>query len=381
LSQTRVLAVEQTAASGGEVLSDRALNRALLARQMLLRREAITPLEAIEHLAALQAQDARPPFLSLWSRLEGFHREDLRRLLHKRLVVRGTMMRGTLHLVSAADYPAFRAAIQDSLDKISLSLMRERGIELDVDRLTDDGRELFADGPHTFATVRAGLSERYPGLDTAALAFAPRLRLPLLSVPSGGRWAYPGNPTFEPAERWIDPPIAPRPNLQALVRRFLAAHGPAAVSDMRGWSTLTRLERVFAAMADDLIEFRDERGRVLYDLNEAPRPPEDVHAPIRLLPLFDGAVLGHVDPRRTTPEDQLGRYGSPNGRIPSRILIDGFAAGRWRPIRLGGAARLALSLYVRITRAQKAELEDEALAMIRFAEPDADNFAVTFEQG
>jgi hypothetical protein len=363
----------------GRVLSWRALNRALLARQMLLRRASIDPLSAVEHLVALQAQDARPPYVGLWSRIDGFHREALSRLLRNHTAVRGTLMRGTLHMVSAADYPAIRGVLQATLEKLSVGLMRDRGIDLDPARLTAESAADFEDGPHTFATIRARLGERHPGLDTTALAYAPRLRLPLLTAPTDGPWTFPGNPTFEPAERWIASPMARRANLPALIRRFLAAYGPARINDVRTWSGLTRLAPVFEAMADDLVAFQDEDGQTLYDLPDAPRPDPDTEAPARLLPEFDVAVLSYVDPRRILPPPLMDRYGSRNGRIPSRILIDGFAAGRWRVERTGRTACLTLILHRLIAPSDRRALETEGQALIRFLEPDATDPMVAFD--
>ena len=362
----------------GGVLTRRASNRALLARQMLLRRETLSPVTAIERLAGLPAREARPPFISLWSRLSGFRRDGLRRLLRERQVVRGALMRGGLHMVSAADYPRFRASIQDSLEHISQALMRDGDVDLSADVLGEEALAILAGGPQTLIAVRAGLAIRHPEQDPGALLIAPRLRLPLLTAPTGGRWAFDSHPTFEPASEWLEEPVARRPDPQGLVRRFLAAWGPATVAEARAWSGLPRLEAVFDALAGELVTFHDERGRLLHDLPEAPRPDEDAPAPPRLLPEGDGLLLGHVDPWRTTLDSLVPHFAGIGGGS-ARILADGFAIGSWKTWRRRGEAVLALRFHARVSRKDRLDLEAEANALLQFIEPEAASRTVRFE--
>ena len=362
----------------GGVLSRRASNRALLARQMLLRREALAPLAAIERLAGLPAQEARSPFVSLWNRLGGFRRDSLRRLLRDRKVVRGALMRGALHMVSAADYPQFRAAIQDSLEQISQVLMRDGEVDLSADVLTAEALAILADGPQTLIAVRAGLAGRHPGQDPGALVIAPRLRLPLLTAPAGGRWGFAGHPTFEPAASWLETPVARRPDPKGLVRRFLSAYGPAGVAEARAWSGLPKLDMVFGSLAGELATFRDERGHEVFDLPEAPRPDPDTPAPPRLLPAGDGVLQAHVDPWRIASGSMVSRLAGPAGGT-ARVLADGFCVGSWHTQRMRGETSLTLRFHRRISRQDRLDLETEANALLAFVEPEARSRTVRFE--
>jgi hypothetical protein len=213
-------------------LTRRALNRATLARQMLLRREPVKPVAALERLAGLQAQAARPPFVGLWSRLDGFRREDLVRAIERRQVVRGTLMRGTLHLVSRADYVRFRRMLQPMLTAGLRGILRGRMEGLDVAGAIAEARSWFDEAPRTFDALRSHLEERFPGGDVRGLAYAVRMELPLLQVPvSGERWAYPARAEFAVAETWLGASLARGDAADALVLRYLEAFGPASAAD------------------------------------------------------------------------------------------------------------------------------------------------------
>ena len=197
-----------------ETLTLRQLNRATLARQLLLGRERVAPAEAIERLGGLQAQEPKPPFLGLWTRLEGFGRDALDAALHDRSVVRATMMRATLHLTSAADYAALRMTLQPVLSGASRAVARSRGAGLDVDRVCATARRLLAEQPLTFNELRPLLREQFPDADERALGYAVRMELPLAMVPSDDRWSFPSDAAFTPAEQWIGESLdgpAPRP--------------------------------------------------------------------------------------------------------------------------------------------------------------------------
>ena len=179
------------------VLSDRALNRATLARQMLLRREKATPIAVVERLAGMQAQLARPPFVGIWSRLQTFRAADLVKAIDRRDIVRGTLMRGTLHLVSRRDYLAFRPALQPVLTAGMEAILRERADALDIENLIVAARAFFGEEPRTFAELRAHLIERFPKADERAMGYAVRMHLPLVQTPETGLpWAYPSSSDF-----------------------------------------------------------------------------------------------------------------------------------------------------------------------------------------
>lgn len=360
----------------GIVLSPRALNRATLARQLLLARERETPLRAIERLAGMQAQLPRPPFVGLWSRLEGFRREDLTALLARGAAVRATMMRGTLHLVSARDYLRLRAPIQAALDRGLGSILRGRLDGVDAARLAEEGRAFFEESPRTFEALRAHLARRHRGDDLRAMAYAIRLRVPLVLAPGDGRWGHRAAAEFTLAEALLGKAVAAAADPRPLVRRYLAAFGPATPADAQAWSGRTGLKEVFEALRPELAVFRDERGRELFDLPDAPRPPEDTPAPARLLPDFDNLMLSHAERTRVIPAEHRPALTSRNGMVPGSFLVDGLVAGTWRVERKGRRAALELTPFRPLPRKVRADFEAEAEPLLRFVEEEAQVFEI-----
>ena len=355
-------------------LTTRALNRATLARQLLLARERMTPLRAIERLAGMQAQLPRPPFVGLWSRVEGFRREDLTRLLERRTALRATMMRGTLHLVSTRDYLRLRAPIQPALDRMGGSVLGDRAKRFDLDAVVDEARAFFEEAPRTFEALRVHLARRHPGEDLRAMAYAIRLRLPLVLVPTDSRWGHPAAADFAVAASWLGKPLATSTDLRPVVRRYLAAFGPATPADAQTWSGLGPLREVFEALRPELEVFRDERGRELFDLPDAPRPPEETPAPVRLLPEYDNLLLSHADRRRVIADEHRAAVATANLITLPTFLVDGFVAGTWRVTRKGRAATLTLAPFRPLGRKVRTELEAEAEPLLRFVEEDAQAF-------
>jgi len=352
-------------------LSLDALSRATLARQMLLARETATPLTVTERLVGLQAQWPRPPFLGLWSRIEGFRREDLHRLLHERDVVRATFLRGTLHLVSAGDYRALRAALQPLLTRGMRSILRQRGAELDEADIAAAAAARLAEGPQTFEELRDYLLRRDPEGDERAMGYTVRMSLPLVMVPTDDPWAFPTASRFALAESWLGAPLQPDEGPAALVLRYLAAFGPATVTDAQTWSGLQGLRETFEALRSQLVTFRDERKRELFDLPEAPRPLADTPAPVRFLPEFDNLVLGHEDRRRFIADEHRSSVFLPGLRVAPTFLVDGRVAGTWKLERKKAAATLAVEPFANLPKKTRTELEGEAERLVRFAEPDA----------
>jgi hypothetical protein len=359
------------ATSDETVLTTRALNRATLARQLLLARAPETPLRAIERLAGMQAQLPRPPFVGLWSRLERFRREDLTRLVLRRSALRATMMRGTLHLVSTRDYLRLRVAIQPALDRMGGSVLGARVRAFDLDAVVDEARAFFEEAPRTFEALRVHLARQHPGEDLRAMAYAIRLRLPLVLVPDDARWGHPGAANFAVAESWLGKPLATGTDLRPVVRRYLAAFGPATPADAQTWSGLGALKEVFEALRPELAVFQDERGRELFDLPDAPRPAEETPAPVRLLPEYDNLLLSHADRTRVIAKEHRPAIATPNLIALPTFLVDGFAAGTWRVERKGRAATLTLSPFRPLARKVRTELEAEAEPLLRFVEEDA----------
>jgi hypothetical protein len=359
-----------------ETLDRRQLNRATLARQLLLEREKLPAIDAVERLAGLQAQEPRPPFLGLWTRLSGVAREELTAALHDHTVVRATAFRGTLHLLSAADYATFRATLQPMLTD-GLRVLGERAGGLDVEALVPVARELLAAGPLDFTALRALLQERFPAVNDRALGYAVRMCLPLVMVPTDDRWGYPSAARFTPADTWLDRPLWTDEARADLVLRYLAAYGPASATDAQAWSGLKGLTAVLDGLRPRLVSFRDGRGRELFDLPEAPRPDAGTPAPARLLPEFDSLVLAHADRSRLLADEHRPLVVTKNLRVRATFLWDGFVAGMWEVSRTAKKATLRLTPFEPLPPGAVDELVAEAEALLHFAEDAPGSVMVT----
>ena len=360
------------------VLSARELNRATLARQMLLERTADCDLPgAVERLAGMQAQEPKHPFIGLWSRLAGFSSEALLGALAQRAVVRATLMRSTLHLLGAADYVALRLALQPPMS-VALRVLGARAEGLDPEAVVSATRELLAGRPLVFDAIRAGLQERFPDVDDRALGYAARTLVPLVMVPAAGgeaRWGYPRVCEFALAEEFLDGALAPAAP-EALVRRYLGAFGPASARDMQTWSGVAGSKRVLEAMRGDLSVFADRQGRELFDLPGAPRPGADTLAPVRYLPEFDNLVLAYDDRTRVIADEHRPLVTTKNLRVKATFLVDGVVAGIWALAVKRKVATLELLPFARLTKRVLTELTVEGEALARFAEPEAKDHAV-----
>ncbi|MFC5753779.1 winged helix DNA-binding domain-containing protein [Actinomadura rugatobispora] len=365
-----------------ETLTLRAINRATLARQMLLAREETSVAESTARLCGLQAQEPKPPFLGLWTRIKGFQAEDLHTALDERKVARATMMRGTLHLMAAPDYLSLRSPLQPVLDA-GLKVLGPRAKGLNVEQVLPVARGLLQESPRTFNEMRSLLQAEFPEVNERALGFAVRMCLPLVMVPTQDRWGFPRNAAFTLAETWLGE--APSPDspsaLDNLVVRYLAAFGPASAADAQAWSGLPALSGVLDRLRPRLRVFSDERGRELFDLPDAPRPDEATPAPARFLPEFDSLVLAHSDRRRVISDEHRPGLTTKNLRVRATFLWDGFAAGTWETERKRKTATLRLRPFAPLPRAALKELSAEAETLLAFTDPDAADLHVTTEPG
>lgn len=357
-----------------EMLSPRALNRALLARQLLLRRAKLTPLEAVRHLCGLQAQAPFPPYYGLWARLHGFRPDRLGRLLLDRQVVRIALMRGTVHLVTAEDCLWLRPLVQPLFDRdVRTNTAYAKALApLDLHSVADRARNVLAEEPHTPSGLGKRLAEHWPDTPPAALAHAARGLLPLVQVPPRAVWGRSGRTLLTPAEDWLGRPLDRDASLNDLVLRYLAAFGPASVADAQAWSGRTRLGEVVERLRPRLRVFRTEQGREVFDLPEAPRPAPETPAPPRFIAEFDNLLLSHADRSRVLPEDARKRvFGVPNGVFPGTILVDGLVRGSWRITREREAATLDIEPYGRISKKDTEALESAGARLLRFAVGEA----------
>jgi Winged helix DNA-binding domain len=351
----------------GEVLDRRALNRALLARQLLLRRWELSVAETIEGLVGLQAQEPEDPYVGLWTRLEGFRPEDLSRLIAERKAVRIGLMRATIHLVTARDCLALRPVMQPVLERAySSSPFTGAAAGVDLEELLAVSRALYEERPRTAKEMRALIHERWPDRDPASLVHAVRFLLPLVQVPPRGLWRASAQVTQTTAPAWLGRPLERSPTPDRAVLRYLAAFGPATVGDVRTWSGLTGLREVIERLRPGLITFRDEKGRELFDLPDAPRPDPDTPAAPRFLPQFDNVALSHDnrdriiadEHRRFLLEEGAGGYGG--------LLVDGFARGTWRVIEDGERATLQIRQLDRLSAAERTAVTDEGARLLAF---------------
>jgi Winged helix DNA-binding domain len=377
------------------VLSVRALNRALLERQRLLRRVppggpagdaapagpgATGPVtETIEYLVGMQAQAPFPPYFGLLARLEGFQADDLARLLLSRDVVRIALMRGTIHLVSARDCLTLRPLVQPVLDRALSATFGRPLAGADLPAVAAAGRALTREQPRTFAELGGLLAQTWPGHPPAALAQAVRALVPLVQVPPRAVWGRAGQARHAPAETWLGRPLDASASLGALVRRYLAAFGPATVLDVQAWSGLTRLREVIEPIRPSLRTFRDREGRELFDLPGAPRPDPGTPAPARLIPEYDNLILAHGDRTRVMSEENRKRLFSLLNVFPGTVLVDGFVRGMWRLSRSRDEAALTVELFGdRVPVRDRDEIAAEATRVLAFAAPQAGSRDVRF---
>jgi hypothetical protein len=340
-------------------------------------------LDAVEHLVGLQAQVPLNPYTALWSRLERFRPDGVAALLVERRVVRIVVMRATIHLVTADDCRLLRPLMQPVLDA-ELARHREYGPALrgiDLEPVLSFASSLLAERPRTGGELRAALEEGFPEHDATALAYACRCLLALVQVPPRGVWGRTAQVTSTTAESWLGRPLASRPSIDAVVLRYLAAFGPATVADVAAWSRLTGFREVLERLRPRLRTFRDERGRELFDLPDAPRPDPDTPAPPRFLPEYDNVLLSHADRSRFVAEERRGSLaGAFAGRAHGAVLHDGLVEGSWRldRDRETGGATLVVTHAGRLTKRATAALTAEGRRLLRFVAADAETSDVRF---
>ena len=322
----------------------------------------------VEHLAGLQAQQARPPFVGLWTRLENFKKDDLMRPLSERRILRATTIRGTLHLVSRADFLAWRPVLQPMLSAGAQTILRDRLTTFDQQRVLGAARTAFSDRARTFTSLRDHLVSAFPEADERAMGYFVRMHLPLASVPDpSADWGFGSDAEFELASA-----PAAEGDAASLVTRYLGAFGPASVADFQAWSGLKSAKAWFEAL--NLAAFQDEKKRILYDLPNAPRPGAETPAPIRFIAEFDNLVLGHADRSRIVADEHRGRVVTKNLLVLGTFLVDGFVAGVWKVERKKSVAVLRLDPFVKLTVKARKALEQEGELLARFLEPEASGY-------
>ena len=355
------------------VLTLRELNRATLARQLLLARSALDPVEAAGAVGGLQAQEPASPYVALWSRLEAFDANAMSAAFDDRRLVKGGLMRATLHAVPADDYLLLRPAV-DAVFSVSSRLMR--GVRPPAERLAELRVEVerMAATPRPANELRDAIAA-YAGIDDVegrdALWWWVRRTTPFLQAPTGGAWSFGRRPSLVAPEAWLGRRLASaEAGSVHLVRRYLAALGPATLADAASWSRLpvAALRPAVAALeaAGELWHGTDERGAALLDLVDAPRPQADIVAPPRLLPMWDGLLLGHADRTRVIDPAHRSRIVAANGDTYPTFLVDGRVAGLWWTRATPRGPEIELEPFGRLAPEDRVGLESEAAALAQF---------------
>lgn len=347
-------------------LTLRELNRTHLHRQHLLARSSMSVGDMLSALVGLQAQEVKDPYLGLWSRLESFTHEDLGQMLLDHSAVRGTLMRGTIHLVTAQDYPfLFQSTYSLHVRGVNSSasahwMPREHHADIAA-----RSQELLSDRSLTSAQIGELLQADWPDFPPGSLARAVRFLLPLIQTPPRGVWGptISSRPSWTLPDTWLGVPV-PREQIgtHEMIRRYLRGFGPASLADVMAWSGITNLKTPLSEMTEELVTYLNEDGLVLYDLADLEVLPEDVPAPVRFLPGFDNALLAYKDRRRIISDDARAIIGTPNGMFAATFLVDGFVAGIWRV----HDEALELSAFATLTRRQQRDVEHEASRMVPF---------------
>lgn len=361
------MTVARVRRTSGPVLPRRALNRTLLARQGLLERSTRSPADVIERLVGLQAQEPADPYVGLWSRIRDFDPTVLSADLEARRAVRMGLMRTTLHLVTVEDAWRLAPVMVEVHRRIFRATPFAKALDgLDPEPVVAAARAALASTPMRPVDLGRHLAARFPDRDPSALAALARYHLPLVQVPPRGLWRRTGQATNTTLDAWTgrsDPaPIA----VEELVRRYLAAFGPASVADVRTWSSMTGLREVVEAMRPGLRSYRDEAGRELLDVEDGRIEDPETPASVRFLPQYDNAFLAHDDRARINGALVWGLSFAWKGVV----LVDGFVTGAWRAQRGRGRATMTIELGRALTREERRDLEDEGARLAAFLDPD-----------
>jgi hypothetical protein len=356
-------------------LTQRRLNRALLARQLLLRRSRAPLPRVLEQVAGLQAQYAPSAYIRLWSCLDGFRLASLTRALEERRAVQATLMRSTIHIVSRADYWPFAVAVRRDLREWWERVHRRYLGEIDLDEVGEAVRAALAEGPRRRDELLEAVRPFSPERPSMAWNGAV---IDLVRVPPSGTWERRRADLFETATTWVGPPsVSEADALDLILTRYLGGFGPARLADAADWAGVNVGTLRPSTERLRLRRFVDEEGRELLDLPRAPLPSEDTPAPVRYLPTFDATLLVHARRTQILPErfrSLLFSTRTPQS-FPS-FLVDGAVAGRWRVERAGTKATLWIEPFEPLTRTARDALAEEGEQLARIVEADATSYAV-----
>jgi len=343
---------------------------------MLLRRSNLSASKAIERLVGMQAQVPSSPYIGLWSRLDAFQPDELSRLISSRRAVRMSLMRCTIHLVTARDCFALRPVMQPVLERgLYTGSPFARQIEgIDMGALLEAGRAALEEKPRTTADMRKLLGKRWPEYDSNSLAYAVRYLLPMVQIPPRGLWGGQGLPTYSTAESWLGRALGSDVSPDAVVLRYLEAFGPSSAADIHSWSGLANVRLVVERLRPRLRTFRDENGRELLDAPRGLLPDADTDAPPRFLPDYDNLLLAHQDRTRVLAREHGKLIGRP------AVLVDGFAVGSWKVSREAGGATLNIEALTHMSKKDVAAVSDEGARLLDLVASDAKPRDVRFTE-
>jgi winged helix DNA-binding protein len=369
-------------------ITARALNRATLARQLLLRREPLDAAAAVKRVVALQAQHPASPYIALWNRLAGFDPAGLDAAIASRAVVRATLMRVTIHAVHAADYPAFRAAMEPILRASRLGDRRFTASGLtaaDADTLIPELLD-FARQHRTSAECLAWLEQRL-GRPVELTAWRMlRQYAPLWHAPAEEPWLFGTKRSYvAPRTRPVlaDPDVSARA-LRTLIRRYLEGFGPASVADIARFTMIqrSRVTAAVRALTGELEQLEGPDGKAMYDIPGASRPDEDTPAPPRLMAMWDSILLAYADHGRVFPAGYRAHVTRVNGDVLPTLLVDGHVAGVWRPAREGARGAIEAAAFHPLPAGTWEGLAAEAGALTALlADREPDVYAATTTGG
>jgi hypothetical protein len=336
------------------LLSPYVLNRTLLHRQHLLARSSRPPIELVDHLIGLQAQETLPPYLSLSARLHDFDPQPVSEAIGNRDLVRLLAMRGTIHLLTPEDALTLRQFTQTVNDRERKSSQNTKpALHLDTDTFNRAATKVLAGGPLPVKELGLALAEHFPDTPPNALGQLARVNLPIAQLPPRGQWRASGGVVYQLVHHLLDRPLID-PDPEEIVRRYLRAFGPSAAADVTAWSSAPRMAPLLKGMTD-LVEHHDEAGKVLYDVPDG-EIVDDAPAPVRLLGTYDNVWLSHAARDRVTTPEKRTRWMGANGGVASALFVDGMLEGLWRVI--AGKPEV-IQEFRTFTRSERSELDVE----------------------
>ncbi len=350
-----------------EQISQRRLNRTLLSRQRLDIGSNESAIDLVKALCGLQAQDAQSPYFAIHARRERFKPDELESELRSKRIVRATLFRSTLHLITAEDYLAFWPLVKSGIERTYRAYYPLEAKSLDRSALTTSVEKILDAGPTSLATIRDRLAPEFPDAAPGALSWAARAYLPLIQDPESTLWNNRSRPKYVLATSVLPGALGgPAEEDVRLVERYLRAYGPATVSDLTAWAGVS-ISPAFKKLGDRLVKYRGPDGKQLLDLSELSLCSEDREVPVRLMPQWDDLVLGHRNRSRVISDAARKKVIITVGRVLPFVLVDGFVGGTWMLEESGDQIRVDIELFSKHSDHVYSDLKTEATRLVEFS--------------